>query len=235
MRQDSLVRASGGADHAPGTRSGAHACTVVYLARHGQTESNLLRRYAGRNAEPITDLGRGQMSGLAARLGLCGIGEIWTSEVRRARESAGVVGRALRVPVRVDERLSEMRLGPWEGMTESEVARAFPTAWALWCTLPDRLTLDERETLDTVSERITAAVRDAARVQHPVLLMSHVAPIRVAVLTALGLSLSHYKRLHIGNGDAVVIERASGQARRVGEERSLQHEFLLAGPTSAFA
>jgi probable phosphoglycerate mutase len=175
------------------------------------------------------------MSGLAARLGLCGVGEIWTSEVPRARESAELVGRALGVPVRGDERLNEMRLGPWEGMTEAEVAQAYPNAYALWCTLPDRLNLEGRETLEALCVRVTATMIDAARMRHPVLLMSHVAPIRVAVLSVLGLPLSQYKRLHLGNGDGVVIDRAKSEARRVGEDRSLQHEFPVAGPESSLA
>jgi broad specificity phosphatase PhoE len=213
----------------------SHPCTLVYLARHGQTASNLLGRYAGYNTEPITETGRSQMSELAAQLGSCAVGEIWTSEVPRARESAELVGGVLGVPVRADERLNEMRLGPWEGMTEGEVALAFPSAYALWCTLPDRLVLDGRETLHALRVRITATVTDAARMRHPVLLMSHVAPIRVAVLSVLGLPLSQYKRLHLGNGDGVVIDRAKAEARRVGEERSLQHEFPAGGPDSSLA
>lgn len=213
----------------------SHPPSLVYLARHGQTESNLLGRYAGYNTEPITDVGRGQMTSLAARLAGCGVGEIWTSEVPRARESAELIGRILGVAVRGDERLNEMRLGPWEGMTETEVARAFPSAYALWCTLPDRLVLEGRETLDALCVRATAAVTDAARTRHPVLLMSHVAPIRVAVLNVLGLPLSQYKRLHLGNGAGVVIDRAKAEARRVGEDRSLQHEFPVCGPESSLA
>ena len=215
--------------------SGPHLqpSTLVYLARHGQTESNLLGRYAGYNTEPITDAGRDQMSALAARLQPCAVGEIWTSEVLRARESADLVGGLLGVPVRTDERLNEMQLGPWEGMTEAEVAQAFPTAYELWCTLPDRLTLDGRETLAALCVRVTATLADAARMRHPVLLMSHVAPIRVAVLSVLGLPLSQYKRLHLGNGDGVVIDRGKAEARRVGEDRSLQHEFPVSGPDSA--
>jgi broad specificity phosphatase PhoE len=120
-------------------------------------------------------------------------------------------------------------------MTEGEVALAFPSAYALWCTLPDRLVLDGRETLDALRVRITATVTDAARMRHPVLLMSHVAPIRVAVLSVLGLPLSQYKRLHLGNGDGVVIDRSKAEARRVGEDRSLQHEFPAGGPDSSFA
>jgi broad specificity phosphatase PhoE len=192
-------------------------------------------RYAGYSREPITDAGRAQMGVLAARLARCGLGEIWTSEVPRAQESAEIVGRVLGAPVRTDARLNEMRLGPWEGLTEAEVAREFPSAHALWCALPDRLVLDGRETLAAVATRIGAAVDDAAQQPHPVLLVSHVAPIRVAVLTALRLSLSYYKRLHMGNGDGVVIDGSRAEARRLGEDRSLQHEIPRSGLDSSIA
>lgn len=209
--------------------------SLVYLARHGQTASNLQCRYAGYSDEPITAAGHAQMSALASRLARCGVAEIWTSEVPRARQSAEVVGRVLGAPIRTDARLNEMRLGPWEGMTEDEVAREFPSAHALWCELPDQLVLDGRETLDAVAARVGSAVSDASHQRHPVLLMSHVAPIRVAVLRALGLPLSHYKRLHMGNGDSVVIDRFKAEARRLGEDRSLQHELPVSGPESSVA
>jgi probable phosphoglycerate mutase len=141
----------------------------------------------------------------------------------------------LGTPIRTDARLNEMRLGPWEGLTEAEVARQFPSAHALWCALPDRLVLDGRETLAAVATRIGAAVDDAAQQPHPVLLVSHVAPIRVAVLTALRLSLSYYKRLHMGNGDGVVIDGSRAEARRLGEDRSLQHEIPRSGLDSSIA
>lgn len=223
---------AGGARHsnAPPQQS-----TLVYLARHGQTESNVQGRYAGYSDESITDAGRGQMSALALRLAPCGVGEVWTSEVPRARDSAEVVAQVLGTPLRVDARLNEMRLGPWEGMTEEEVARAFPSAHALWCVLPDQLVLEGRETLDEVAARVSSAVSDAARQKHPVLLLSHVAPIRVAVLTALGLPLSRYKGLRMDNGDGVVIDHANDQARRVGEDRSLQDELPISGPKSSIA
>jgi len=213
----------------PKTRS------LVYLARHGQTESNVLGRYAGYSAEPLTETGRGQMSALAARLGLRGIAEIWTSEVARARESADLVGRILAVPVRVDQRLNEMRLGPWEGLTEVEVAQRFPNEHALWCTLPDRLVLEGRETLGALATRVTAAVNDAAHRAHSVLLMTHVAPVRVAALTAMGVPLSSYKLLHVGNGDVVIVDHGTADARRPGESRSLRDELPLAGAESSLA
>lgn len=211
--------------------------TTTFLARHGETESNLRRCYAGYSPEPLTELGRGQSGGLAARLALAGLGEIWTSEVARASESAELVGSVLGIPVRADARLNEMRMGPWEGLTEQEVAARFPDAHALWCTLPDRLALDGRETLDALAARVKAAVGDAAQRPRPVLLMTHVAPFRVAVLSALGLPLRLYKRVHVGNGDCAHVEHERREVYRLGEDRSIRQRLglSLAGPESSVA
>jgi broad specificity phosphatase PhoE len=209
--------------------------TLAYLARHGQTESNLLRRYGGSSSESLTDAGRAEMRRLATRLGASGIAEIRTSEVTRARESADVIGRVVGVPVRVDARLNEMRLGPWEGLIEDEVAARFPEAYTVWHTVPDRLTMDGRETLDEVAARVAAAVRDAAQRPAPVLLMTHVAPIRVAVLNALGLPLALYKHVPVPNGTCVIIHRVQGEVYRLGEARSLREELSLAAPDNSVA
>ena len=84
------------------TSPNSQPSSLVYLARHGQTESNLEGRYAGYSREPITDAGRTQMRALASRLAHCGVAEIWTSEVPRACESADVVGRVLGASIRID-------------------------------------------------------------------------------------------------------------------------------------
>jgi len=224
-----------------GFRRSAHtpacqtATTLVYLARHGETASNVLRRYAGYSAEPLTERGQSQASGLAAELALAGIREIWTSEVVRARETAEVIGRILSVPTVSDSRLNEMRLGPWEGLTESEVAQRFPNEHALWCALPERLALAGRETLSTVAARVNAAVDSASRRPHPVLLVTHVAPIRVAVLSALRLPFSLYKQVRVGNGNTVMVQRDAGDVRRLGAARSLQFELASAQTDSSLA
>lgn len=219
------------------TRERRSSCSipVAYFARHGETESNLLGRYAGHNSEPLTDAGRSQMSGLAAQLGLLGIKEVWTSEVARARESAELVGDVLGIPVRADPRLNELRMGPWEGLTEAQVADRFPDAYGLWCTLPDRVALDGRETLDELAARVTAAVHDAVRQPHSVLLMTHVAPIRVAVLASLGLPLRFYRQVRVTNGACMAVDHDKREVRRLGASECIKDEISLAGPESSVA
>ena len=139
-----------------------------------------------------------------------GVAEIWTSEIARARESAEILAEDLKAPVIRDPRLNEMAMGPWEGLTEGEVASRYPEAYALWQERPDLVSLPERESLAMVARRIAAALSDAARRSQPVLLMTHVAPIRVAALSLLGLPLRRYKEIGVSNAECFVAEPERG-------------------------
>jgi probable phosphoglycerate mutase len=207
----------------------------IFIARHGETQSNLTNLYAGRSAEPLTRAGRAQVSHLAGGLTGSGIGQIWSSSIGRAIESARLLGERLRIPVRIDGRLDEMQLGPWEGRTEEEVAREFPDSYALWLSQPDEVRIDGRETLGQVAARVMAVVADAEAeaTREPVLLMTHVAPMRVAVLSVLRYPLTAYKRLVVPNASCVRLDCSTEQATWTLDGASLRLEIERAGSVAA--
>jgi len=202
---------------------------AVFVARHGETQSNIERRYAGAGAEPLTAAGRAQALSLAERLLGVGIQEVRTSEIARAHETATIVGERLGVPVRADARLNEMRMGPWEGLRECEVEARDAEAYRTWLSEPDRLALPGRETLTELASRVFPAVRESAASGRRVLLVSHVAPIRVAALTVLKLPLSAYKRLAVHNVDCLRFDLEAAVAEHVGGE-ALHRDALLTEP-----
>ena len=204
----------------------------VYVVRHGQTRSNLVGRYAGGSDEPLTEVGKAQIGELALRLRDRGVAEIWTSEIARARETAEILAEDLKAPVIPDPRLNEMVMGPWEGLLELEVASQYPEAYALWQERPDLVSLPERESLAMVERRIVAALGDAARRSQPVLLVTHVAPMRVAALSLLGLPLRHYKEISVSNAECFVAEPDRGDIRRLASTDSLSAKMPAeaAGP-----
>lgn len=201
---------------------------VIYLVRHGETASNVIGRYAGRSAEPLLPSGRRQIARLAAELRGSGIKAIWTSGIHRAAESATILGGELDLPVTVDRRLDEMAMGAWEGLTEGEVAERFPGAYGMWVEQPDRLQLEGRETLYELAQRVTPALQDAAAGPEPRVLVTHVAPIRVATLQTLGLPLSLYKAVRVGNAECFVVDTACGEVRRFATSTSIRSELWAA-------
>ncbi len=202
----------------------------VYVARHGQTASNLLGRYAGRSDELLTTVGREQIEDLASRLRNRGIAAIWTSQIARAQDSAQILADELKVLVTADSRLEEIGMGPWEGLTELEIASRYSEAYALWQEKPDLVRLPGREKLATVAQRVVATMNDAARQPGPVLLVTHVAPIRVAALTLLGLPLRRYKEVRVNNADCFIADLHSSDIKRLEGKESLLVEMSAEAP-----
>jgi broad specificity phosphatase PhoE len=127
----------------------------IWLIRHGESQGNLERRIQGWTDYPLTDLGRQQAARLAERLvqltgpdppervyaplgaGRRGRGEgalhaLIASPLERAAETARIIGEALALPVRFDERLKEYNFGPLNGLTPDDVVARFPEVQAAW-------------------------------------------------------------------------------------------------------
>jgi probable phosphoglycerate mutase len=126
----------------------------VWLIRHGESQGNLERRIQGWSDYPLTDLGRQQAAQLAERLAdtvyapgskrehphrgskdewrECPIQELIASPLRRAAETARIIGDALGLPVRFEARLREYNFGPLNGLTVGQITDRFPTVRAAW-------------------------------------------------------------------------------------------------------
>jgi broad specificity phosphatase PhoE len=89
--------------------------TTVYLARHGESDWNVERRWQGHADRPLTERGREQAELLAGRLADVKLDAVYASDLRRAWETAQAVAatRGLEV-VRLPE-LREVDVGSWSG------------------------------------------------------------------------------------------------------------------------
>jgi broad specificity phosphatase PhoE len=172
---------------------------ALFLARHGETESNLVRRYAGWSNEPLTDRGRRQAVDLGRTLSGAGVTRVRTSDIARASETAVLVADVLGVPVVADDRLNELRMGPWDGLTEDEIAERYPKDYDTWLRYPHELRIAGRESLDDVAARLYPALVESASNGHTELLITHVALVRLAVLMAERRCFSEYKSIDVPN------------------------------------
>jgi broad specificity phosphatase PhoE len=98
----------------------------IFLIRHCQSIGNRDRKIQGWLDSPLTEEGREAARKLAGRLAGSGIGIIYSSTLRRALETARVLGEALDCPVREIELLREINVGCAEGLTVDEVEKTYP-------------------------------------------------------------------------------------------------------------
>ncbi len=90
-----------------------HGSTELYLVRHGDALPGADEVVdGGYDDQSLSELGRRQSLALAERMSQVMVTAIYSSPIKRARQTASVVGEALGLEVRVDEALREVDLQP---------------------------------------------------------------------------------------------------------------------------
>ena len=165
--------------------------------------SNVKKIYAGTSDEGLTEKGVIQAKQVADKLKNYKIHSLYTSPVKRAFETAIIIGKVIDKESIVDTAFREMKMGPWEGLSESEVAQMYYEDWNTWNNRPAELRLPGRETLAELRDRVLKGIRGISRetINHNVVIVTHVAIIRVLVLWHSGRSLNLYKTIHVPNAE----------------------------------
>ena len=179
----------------------------LILIRHGEIDSNIRKIYSGRSSEPLNLVGRNQAELAARQLHGLQIAALLTSPLRRAVETAGIIGRQLDLNPRSSDFLNELRMGPWEGLSEAEVESRYPAEFGTWNSRPADLNLDGRETLEELRRRVTGGLLGLG--EHyggaQIAVVSHVAVIRVLILESQGRPLNDYKTVSVPNATPISI------------------------------
>src|SRR5690349_15996562 len=100
--------------------------TTLLLARHGETDWNREGRWQGWADPPLNELGRRQATRLAEQLRTIPFDAVYSSDLRRAHETAEILAAPHAVPIVVDPALREIDIGSWSGLTRAEIAARFP-------------------------------------------------------------------------------------------------------------
>ena len=180
-----------------------HAVTLV---RHGQTASSARHAYSGRADIPLTDVGRAQAQQAAQRLAGAGVDVVLTSPLIRARDTAQAIADAPGAPLRVDERLTEVDYGPFEGLDRAAASAKIGTAFDAWRADPFGAPVPGMEPLSDALGRARAATGDAlAAHAHPVI-VGHQGILRI-VLVALGeIEAGDYFATRLHEAEPLVIQ-----------------------------
>jgi broad specificity phosphatase PhoE len=87
----------------------------VFLVRHGETEYNAKGILQGYSPVPLSARGRQQAALVAERLAPLRPHVLYSSDIRRAEETADIIGQRLGLPVQRCEGLREWYVGNWTG------------------------------------------------------------------------------------------------------------------------
>lgn len=192
--------------------------TRLVLLRHGQTDWNLQRRFQGHLDVPMNDTGRAQARAAAPVVAAEGPGAIVSSHLSRALDTAREVAAVTGLPVATDERLAEIHVGSWGGLTTDEMAARDPEAAAALRSGADFRRSPTGETAEEVGRRVRLALLDAAA-RHEggtTLVVSHGLALRTATAALLGWPAPAASQLEtMGNCCWAVVDHHPGRGWRL--------------------
>jgi broad specificity phosphatase PhoE len=183
----------------------------LLLIRHGQSVANSEGRLQGKLDSPLTERGREQARLLARRL----VREDWHlsaihgSDLRRAAETAEILGSAVQAPLSLDERLREYDVGLLTGLNESEIKDRYPEVWHALRQSPEWPTIPGEEGSHAFHQRIVS-VLDDIRSSHDqddaVAVVSHGRTLSKILAQLLGIEHDRRMMFRFGNTSLSIVE-----------------------------
>lgn len=189
--------------------------TLLYLIRHGTTAWHKDGRVLGTRDIPLDPDGIAQAEALTSALAERRIAEVVASPLMRAVRTAEVIGKRHRIEIARDPRLTDLRLGAWEGKPWAELAAH--ADYRRMLAVPEER-IPGGESLREVATRARHAV-DQILGDNPsgdaVAVVTHGAVIRALVLDYLGAPLETFDRLDVATGSITALAFSGATVRVV--------------------
>lgn len=183
--------------------------TRLYLIRHGETEWNKQNRTQGcGNDLSLSEFGIMQAKAVAKRFIDEDISAIFSSDLKRAYETAEEISKIVLKPIITSPGLREMNFGCFEGLTSYEISTHYKDIYERWRNNPMEHDIPQAEsfimlknrTLDTVSQIITDYKGKN------IIIISHGITIKIMIMSLLGMDPSLHSRLRINNTGVSILD-----------------------------
>src|SRR5262245_33916512 len=132
----------------------------IILIRPGETDWNRQGRWQGWVASPLNAHGRLQVQRLGNFVRNIGMSALYSSDLKRAVQTAQILADRLGFASALDERLRERNIGDWQGLTLTEMQAWYPDQYQQ--LLADRIgfTVPGGESLNDVKVRVLTAFNE---------------------------------------------------------------------------
>jgi ribonuclease H / adenosylcobalamin/alpha-ribazole phosphatase len=175
--------------------------TRLLLCRHAATDGR--GRICGSYDVALSPEGEAQAQALARALTAMRPTAVYSSPLRRARDTAATISE----PVTVAD-LREVDFGDFEGLTAAEAEALDPATFAAWTTDPSTVRFPGGGCYGEVAARVCAA---AARLRRrhrgeTIVVVTHDGPLRALLAHALGLGASDAFRLELRHCGVSVVD-----------------------------
>jgi alpha-ribazole phosphatase len=196
----------------------------LLLVRHAETD--IAGRFCGHSDPELNERGHQQLAGVVDRLSEYAIRQVYTSDLRRARQTAEVIAAHFGRDFKIRPGLREIHFGQWEGLCWSEIEARDPVLAKGWALRYRNSTAPGGESSQQFEQRVRAEVAFlfAAATECSIAVVTHAGFMRVLLTNFYGLLEEAAWKLTQEYGSVValdtdLIRKLSVEARQGGDSR----------------
>jgi broad specificity phosphatase PhoE len=182
--------------------------TRLLLIRHGETDWNVEGRWQGQIDVPLNANGRRQAAQTAKALADTPIAAIYSSDLKRAYETAQALAQVKGLPVIKEPRLREIHQGDWQGLLVSEIETRYAERFHQRRRDPLSVAPPGGETVQQVRARAWHAIEDIVS-RHPTETIAIVAHGFILALVRVSFEKKPYDdlwKMIPGSGECIAID-----------------------------
>ena len=177
---------------------------TIVLIRHATTASTG-KRLGGWTDTPLDDRGREQARRTAGHLAGLPFAAVYSSPLKRTRQTARIVAEPHGLPVRTRKGVGEVDYGDWTDRALGHLRRR--SYWKTIQQFPSRVTFPGGESIRGAQARAVDTV-EALAAEHgddTIAVVSHADVIKAVVAHFLGMPLDAFQRLVVSPASATVL------------------------------
>ena len=168
----------------------------------------MYKKVQGQQDIPLTAKGIKQANLIGDRLINEEIDIIYSSDLKRAYDTAVIIGKKLSLDVTPIREFREINFGVWEGMSIDKMNTEHYNELCLWRKKPEKLRVEGAESLKELQSRAMLAVNKIINNEEGdnILIVSHGATLKTIISGLLNMDLVYFKNLTLNNVSLTIIE-----------------------------
>ncbi|TET34125.1 MAG: histidine phosphatase family protein [Planctomycetota bacterium] len=208
---------------------------TIYMVRHGETDANVQKIFRGRLDPPLNDRGRLQAEAAGEVLRDVRLSRIYSSPLRRARETAAAIAEATGAEITASEKLIDIDFGDWQGKRLVEVKEKYFAAYGRWVNSPASAKISGGESLSLVQSRAMDELRDIAgsHMEGSIALVSHRVTLKTMMLGILDVDLDRFRNIRLNTACISIIEAENGEFSLVRMNDTYHLTGIMKGETES--
>lgn len=185
----------------------------LILVRHGETEWNRLSRYQGQTDIELNETGIRQAHRAAERLAREKFDAIYSSDLKRARQTAEIIA-SRQNPIRAIHEsplLREMHFGDFEGLTFDQIEERYQLIFSAspsWRSRGPHVRSPNGESIADLATRLERFWEGLSEhsPDETLLIVAHGGPIQVLICHLLGIGLEHWWQIRLSGASISILD-----------------------------